>query len=89
MIHLSNLLISNLLMDQMADADVAVVVLVEVQDSSCYHRNDDVYYCQNMMVLALVDQNLLMVVHICSQNHSVPIQVQKLLEVGINGDLNW
>lgn len=70
-------------MDQMADADVAVVVLVEVQDSSCYHRNDDVYYCQNMMVLALVDQNLLMVVHICSQNHSVP-SATDLLEAWID-----
>ena len=70
----------------MADADVAVVVLVEVQDSSCYHRNDDVYYCQNMMVLALVvDQNLL--VHICFQNHSVPICKFKNHEVGISGGL--
>ena len=81
-IRLNNLLIS---MDQKAVA-VAVVVPVQVRDSSCHYRND-VYCCQNRMVLALVvvDQNLL--VHICFQNHSVPICKFKNHEVGISGGL--
>ena len=76
-------------MDQKKADVAAVVVLVEVRESSCHYRNV-VYYCQNrMMVLALVDQNLLLV-HICFLSHpAVPIYKFKNHEVGISGGLIW